>query len=54
MLKIAQYSAQLENYKKAIEIYEEVSYQFSLTYGTGRKSICPFLSLLHDYCIILF
>ena len=28
MLKVAQYAAQLENYDRAIEIYEQVGYNF--------------------------
>ena len=36
MLKVAQYAAQLENYDRAIEIYEQVRKSFVIS---NRKSI---------------
>ena len=34
MLKVAQYAAQLENYDRAIEIYEQVRKSYMLKYDT--------------------
>lgn len=39
LLKVAQYAAQLKNYEKAIQIYEQV--------GGIEKSDCAVLSLIH-------
>lgn len=42
MLKVAQYAAQLENYDKAIQIYEQVS---------PANTFCPLFDLLTKYCL---
>ena len=39
MLKVAQYAAQLENYDRAIKIYEDVSKHVIKTYDLSLKQL---------------
>ena len=43
MLKVAQYAAQLENYPRAIEIYEQVSLHTQLLLAPTKKDAAPAL-----------
>lgn len=49
MLKVAQYSAQLENYRKAIEIYEEVSSSCFSIMQTGEPELMFYIKYWRKY-----
>lgn len=56
LLKVAQYAAQLENYDKAIQIYEQAGYAFLaiIEIAMAVKSLCNFILFYRTGCFRIF